>query len=365
MKRLLYLALVLLLAQIARGSYYDEPQAHSPVKDGPYIFLVNDELKIKWVQNDILRQGTVTEKNFRKLKKRFGFRFEYSDLKQTFSDESCHNQCQNPADSIAVLSDIHGEYGTYLKSLRSARIIDHQHNWSFGMGHLVIIGDIFDRGEKVTEVLWHLYGLEKQAERAGGEVHVMLGNHELLVFGRDLRYIGDKYRKVEEITGTSYTDLFDTSSVLGHWLRQKPVMMTMSNILFVHGGVSDEMVSKRMSVEDVNRKFSENFSSERNRTICSDEELEFLDYDDGPVWYRGYFTDTTFCESRIDSVLDFYDISHIVVGHTPHRSIAVRFGNKVLGADTGMMYGHSGEMLLFKEGVFYRASHDGTRIRID
>jgi hypothetical protein len=30
-----------------------------------------------------------------------------------------------------------------------------------------------------------------------------------------------------------------------------------------------------------------------------------------------------------------------------------------------MMYGHSGEMLLFKEGVFYRASHDGTRIRIN
>ncbi len=365
MKRLLYLALVFILAQYARGSHFDENQAAWPVKDGPYIFLVNEELKIKWIQNDVLRQGTVTEKNFKKHKKRFGFSFDYSDIKQTFSVEYCYNQCHKPADSIAVLADIHGEYSIYMKSLRSAGIIDHAHNWSFGTGHLVIIGDVFDRGDKVTEVLWHLYGLEKQAERAGGKVHVLLGNHELMVLGEDLRYIGDKYRKVEEITGTSYYDLYSDNSVLGYWLRQKPVMMTISDILFVHGGVSDEMISRKISVEDVNRKFSENFSSERDRTLCSDEELEFLDYDDGPVWYRGYFTDTTFCESRIDAILAFYDISHIVVGHTPHRTIAVRFGNKILGADTGMMYRRPGEMLLYKEGIFYRAYHDGTRVQID
>jgi len=29
------------------------------------------------------------------------------------------------------------------------------------------------------------------------------------------------------------------------------------------------------------------------------------------------------------------------------------------------MYGRSGEMLLFKEGIFYRSYHDGTRVRID
>lgn len=365
MKRLLYLALVLLLAQYTRGSLFDEPLIHSPVKDGPYIFLLNGELKIKWIQNDILRQGTVTEKNFKKYKKRFSFLFDHSDLKQTFSDASSHDQCHEPTDSIAVLSDIHGEYAIYLKSLRSSGIIDRAHNWSFGAGHLVVVGDIFDRGEKVTEVLWHLYGLEKQAVRAGGKVHVLLGNHELLVFGENLRYIGDKYRKVEVITGTKYSGLYSSNSVLGHWLRQKPVMITISDILFVHGGVSDGMVSRKMSVEKVNRKFSENFSSERDKYICTDEELEFLDYDEGPVWYRGYFTDTTFCESRIDSILDFYNISHIVVGHTPHRTVAARFGNKILGADTGMMYGRSSEMLLYKEGFFYRAYHDGTRVRIE
>ncbi|MFH0841222.1 MAG: metallophosphoesterase [Bacteroidota bacterium] len=365
MKRLLYLALVILLAQQSGGLHFVEAQATGPVKDGPYIFLVNDELKIKWIQNDIFLKGTVNEKNFKKYKNRFGFSFDFSDLRQTFSVESCHNQCHKPADSIAVLADIHGEYSIYLKSLRSAGIIDHSQHWSFGTGHLVIIGDVFDRGDKVTEVLWHLYGLEKQAERAGGKVHVLLGNHELLVLEEDLRYIGDKYRRVEEITGTSYYDLYSDNSVLGHWLRRKPVMMTLSNILFVHGGVSDEMVTRKMSVEDVNRKFSENFSPERDRLSCSDEELYFLDYDDGPVWYRGYFTDTTFCESRIDAILDFYDISHIVVGHTPHRTIAARFGNKILGADTGMMYHRPGEMLLYKEGLFYRAYHDGTRVRIN
>ncbi len=63
-------------------------------------------------------------------------------------------------DSIGIITDIHGEYSTYLNLLNANGIIDNDLNWKFGKGHLVIIGDTFDRGAMVTEVLWHLFGLE-------------------------------------------------------------------------------------------------------------------------------------------------------------------------------------------------------------
>ena len=89
-------------------------------------------------------------------------------------------------------------------------------------------------GDMVTEILWHLYSLEKQAARAGGMVHYILGNHELMVLDEDLRYINEKYKQVEAISGIKYSDLYSENSVLGKWLRSKPVMVTINNIIFVH-----------------------------------------------------------------------------------------------------------------------------------
>ncbi|MCK7530014.1 MAG: hypothetical protein MZV63_02625 [Marinilabiliales bacterium] len=78
-------------------------------------------------------------------------------------------------------------------------IIDRNLNWKFGRGHLVYLGDAHDRGDMVTEILWHLFSLERQAAKAGGMVHFVLGNHELMVLDGDLRFINPKYRKVEAI----------------------------------------------------------------------------------------------------------------------------------------------------------------------
>lgn len=364
MKYLFHLTLILILCNTAKASDIEVSGSKLPVRDGPYVFMVDNQLKIKWIQNDIVRQSTLTEKNFKKYRKKFGLHFDYPELRKTLSEEPVNYSCHTEGDSIAVLGDIHGEYNLYIDALRSAGVIDHAHNWQFGTGHLVIMGDVFDRGDKVTESFWHLYGLEKQAERAGGKVHVLLGNHEMLVFDRDLRYLNDKYRKVEVLTGTNYSSLYSDSSVIGHWLRQKPVMININNILFVHGGISEEMVSRKMSIEDVNSKFMETLREKRDTSVCSDEDLEFLGYEDGPVWYRGYFTDTTFCESRVDSIMSFYGARYIVVGHTPHRSITVRFGGKIIATDTGLMYHRPGEILIYKNETFYRVTAGGTRTRI-
>ena len=107
---------------------------------------------------------------------------------------------------------------------------------------MVIVGDIFDRGPLVNETLWLLYKLEQQAEAAGGKVHVLLGNHEYLVFQNDLRYINRKYRIVSALFKTSYTDLYGPNTVMGRWLRSKNTVIKINNNTFVHGGISKEFL---------------------------------------------------------------------------------------------------------------------------
>jgi hypothetical protein len=62
--------------------------------------------------------------------------------------------------------------------LDSAKKRDDNLHWIGGKTHFVQTGDIMDRGDRAKEILDLLMRLEKEAEAAGGKVHILLGNHE-------------------------------------------------------------------------------------------------------------------------------------------------------------------------------------------
>src|SRR4030042_2858006 len=239
------------------ANHNPEGDDRNRINDGPYIYQVDNKLKAKWIENGVCKEDFIVPDNFNGLKKHFSLIFDYSDLTDTYLQKPDYNQSFSNIDSLSVITDIYGEYDTYTDLLKGVGIIDKNLNWNFGKGHLVGLGDIFDRGNMVTEVLWHLFGLEKQAEKAGGMVHLLLGNHELMVFGKNPGYISRKYRNVEEISNTRYYDLYSDSSVLGKWLRYKPVMITINNIIFVHAGISIELVNRNLTIDQINREFSD------------------------------------------------------------------------------------------------------------
>ena len=334
------------------------------INDGPYIYQIDNKLKVGWIENSVYGEDYIVPENFDGIGKNFNLSFSYTDLTDIFKIRPDFDQSYTNADSIAVISDIHGEYGIYTDLMQGNGIIDKNLNWNFGKGHLVVLGDMFDRGNMVTEVLWHLFGLEKQAEKAGGRVHVMLGNHEFMVLRNELCDINEKYSKVEEISKIRYADLYSEKSVLGKWLRTKPVVITIDDIIFVHGGISTEMIDRHLNLKQINKIFIKNVIGRDLGEVCHRELVKFLNEAYGPLWYRGYFYDPDFCESEIDSILDFYGKSHIVVGHTPNETITSLYGNKILGADAGIALNQPGKMLLYKDGSFYSSCKKGLRVKL-
>jgi hypothetical protein len=363
-KAILFLFVCISLLLSSYSAFNPDFEITSPVNDGPYIFFDNKKLKLIWIRNGKLKEKFITPGNFDEMNKTLNLYVSYNDLAKHNMPDPDYNQSYKDVEKVAVITDIHGEYKTYLNLLTGLGIIDKGQKWSYGKGHLVVLGDIFDRGDKVTEVLWHLFALEKQASQTGGKVHLILGNHELMTLNNELAYINKKYREVEKIINTGYSDLYSDNSVIGRWLRSKPVAVTINNMIFIHGGLSIKLVRKKISLNQINMVYSDLLSG-NPMDYAESVQAEVLTSDDSdPLWYRGYFHDSAFCMTTVDSLLDFYGGKHIIVGHTAFQEVRALYDNKIIGADAGIMNKKSGEMLIVENGVFYRGFRDGRRIKL-
>ncbi len=313
------------------------------VDDGPYIFYGDKGLIEKQIKG-----GKVVEKNLPQDAMPAKFKPSKSVFKKI--------------EKIAALSDIHGQYDLMIDILKNNKIIDNDLKWSFGAGHLVIVGDVFDRGDRVTEILWFIYNLEKQALENDGMVHYLLGNHEYMVMQNDLRYVNKKYLTSAKLLGTTYKDMFNDQTVLGRWLRSKNTVLRIDDNLFVHGGISLEFVLAGFDPNAVNNIMRKAIDKPKEKTDPLVLEKYFGYY--GPIWYRGYFEDNL-PESRIDSILTASNVKHIVVGHTSQLEVKQLYHRKIFAVDSSIKLGKYGEILLIKDDNYTRGTATGDVLVFD
>jgi hypothetical protein len=184
---------------------------------------------------------------------------------------------------VIAISDIHGAHTAFVETLQAAGLVDASLQWSGGRAHLVIVGDILDRGDHSRASMDLLMQLEPQAAAAGGRVHVVLGNHELMNLVGDLRYVakGEFQAFAAEETppqrNTAYArhvalarragsaggrlgrdefderfppgffahrEAFSASGTYGRWLLAKPLVLRINDTLFAHAGLSEALARK-------------------------------------------------------------------------------------------------------------------------
>jgi hypothetical protein len=169
---------------------------------------------------------------------------------------------------VVAVGDVHGAYDRLLEILQTAGVVDSGGHWSGGAAHLVQLGDLVDRGSDSRRALDFVRRLEREAPAAGGQVHILLGNHEAARMLGDLRLTvpgeyaafatadskkrRDLYFKTLKFPSKAERDLalaqtppgfvemreaFGRDGEYGRWLRQLPATMTI-NGTSAHGGIS-------------------------------------------------------------------------------------------------------------------------------
>ena len=301
---------------------------------------------------------------------------------------------------IVAIGDVHGDYLRYMEALHQAGVIDSPGNWIAGKSHLVQIGDIADRGPDSARIIRHLMQLEQQAELAGGKVHALIGNHELMNLLGDLYYVHpgefdalrgehserlrDEYLSRQEDKGdernimslymsprrkktepkiplgyVEHRELWNLDGEFGSWVAGHNTVIKINNILFVHAGIAPR--HGNLSIRTINEQMRREL---QNPDLVEDSIAECHD---GPLWYRGLSLDGELVgESFVDTLLAFHGVDHVVVGHTPvYETIVPRYKGKVLVLDSGIssFYGGAITSLIIEDGKLVNV-HRGEKIDI-
>jgi len=198
---------------------------------------------------------------------------------------------------LVAVGDVHGNGDGLAAILHQAALIDDTGKWSGGTATLVQLGDCFDRGAQVRQVLDLLMALGPQAAAAGGRVVALLGNHEamnLLGETRDInpavygsfagsdsealreqafadyeKLAAERKRELDSLPGVytqtrdqwmaahppgylEYRASLEPNGIYGKWLRQHPAVIVVDGTALMHAGIDPDNAPDK--IEAINKQ---------------------------------------------------------------------------------------------------------------
>ncbi|MCD2258798.1 metallophosphoesterase [Psychroserpens luteolus] len=372
---ILTLAIAAILFGLYHGAsvhYGDHPKQKDLSNEGPYVFYENDSImSINYVKGN-KNEGFYVDKTLHQSSKttRVTCYFPLDDTTFEFdikSDFESPKAIYNDGNKILAISDIESGYKTFRDFLINSQVIDTKLNWTFGKGHLVLVGDFVDRGNSVTQVLWFIYKLEQEASKHGGQVHFILGNHELKNMYGDYEAAEHKYIAVSRILGKQQYQLYDKNSFIGKWLSSKNTIERINGHLFVHGGIHPNLAKLSVDINAINNIVRKHYYQGYYPKQEAGIEQFLTATKTGPSWYRGYFKDDL-SQDDIELGLKKFDAKAVIVGHTIQTKVKRLFKGKVIAIDVQHPKDYhknfpsgASEGLLIENNNYYRVLDDGRK----
>lgn len=355
--------------------YAENPLMMNWDKDGPYVFNKNDSiLTVNYIRGNQDDGFYLDKKDYASDSKIPAYC--YFPLDSTRFEFMISNNIEIPQNTyndnsrILAISDIESGYRTFRDFLINNKVVDQKLNWTFGNGHLVLLGDFMDRDFSTTQVLWFIYKLEQEAKEKGGTVHFILGNHELKNMQGNFESTSPKYYHIASILKKRQTDLYSPDAFLGKWLSSKNTIEWINGVLFAHGGVHPDLAGYKTNLDEVNQIIRSNYYTPYYPRPEKNIEQLLISSHKGIAWYRGYFKDDL-TQEKVELGLKKFNAKSIVVGHTLQSKVNRQYNGKVIGIDVKHPKDYSKSIpdqqsqgLLIEGNQYYRVLHNGKKKRI-
>ena len=257
------------------------------------------------------------------------------------------------AQRVVAIGDVHGDLDATRRALMLAGAIDENNRWIGGDLVVVQTGDQLDRGDDEQAILDFLARLVDEARQAGGALHVLNGNHELMNVKLDLRYVTPGgYEDFEDFASgidvdtvlTAYDEshrgrvaAFRPGGPYAEMLSRRNTIVIVGETVFVHGGILPEHID--YGLERINVELREWMAGDAQRP-------EWIAKKESPVWSRRYSMDVDEDACMVlDEVLERLGARRMIVGHSIQDDGIVSYcDGKVWCVDVGMATHYGGDV---------------------
>ncbi len=222
---------------------------------------------------------------------------------------------------VIAIGDLHGDLEATHLALRLGGLIDANGGWSGGDTVLVQLGDILSRGDDERRILDLLARLAEEARLVGGEVIVLIGNHELMAAQGDFRYVTPgalaAWAELADPSAPCPATLppaacgralaFAPGGPMARRLATFPMVAQVDGSLFVHGGLLPEHLDAGIdALNDQARAFFSGAVSEPGPALAGPR---------SPLWVRALGEEPPDC-AAVAQTLAMTGARRLVVGHT-------------------------------------------------
>jgi len=246
--------------------------------------------------------------------------------------------------SVCAVGDMHGDIDHALKALRLCGAVDDTGRWSGGTSTVVQTGDVLDRGNASLPLLHALWALRDEAAAAGGELLLLMGNHELLNMQGATHYVdADEMSHFGGAAAWRHA-MNPQHGVVGQKLSAQPGVALRGHgacrTLFLHAGLRLTIGAEYAhSVEAINEALTAQVRANSG---------PLLDARTGPLWFRGYarphaagLSEDEACAEARAAVATF-GAHRMAVGHNIVPFVATRCAGAVHMIDVGMSTAYGG-----------------------
>jgi len=263
---------------------------------------------------------------------------------------------QLPAvDRIVAIGDLHGDVSALRAALRLGGATDEAGKWIGKTLVVVQTGDQLDRGDDEPQIIELFARLRSEAQAAGGAVHVLNGNHEVMNVQADFRYVtpdgfhdfsgGHPDALHAQLTANlapeqrGRTAAFLPGGEVARRLSVQPIALQIGGNVFVHGGVLEQHV--RYGLARINQEaaaWMAGAPTEPAPTSVSNQRA--------PIWVRDYSDGNPAAEqcAELTRVLGALSAQRMVVGHTvQQQGINSACDGKVWRIDVGLSRFYGGK----------------------
>jgi hypothetical protein len=244
---------------------------------------------------------------------------------------------------IMAVGDLHGDLSALASLLHGAKFVDDLGNWIGENSQLVLMGDMIGGNSDSRLLLDFLMRLERESRRAGGDIHPILGNHDLLAIQ------GEK----------KTSDLFRGDSSYAVWLRKCNTCLVIGDQLFIHAGLGPW--AEHVDLERVNstvrawirfwQGVGEKPAKNTRWTVGKRDMRRGSKWESGPLWNRSYKVKVkgkkilhkplgdSLTPLALESILAKLGLQRLVIGHSPVDTGEVLlehpvYGKRVIMTDT-------------------------------